>query len=255
MSAVAYAELLTNIHQITVYICLPTSCDISTTIKLSSDCRSVIIQHQGATSTVQLPCQVTDDIRITQPAAGSNDLSLRFPISKNSSSQIGRMQGGDVPWPASSLTLDTQVACQSCTNVLIDRTIHTWKDLPSENWAEMMDFWHCHKPDTEETPGTHTHNVTKGYSASNRLSPLRGIGLVAISYFEICDSDCVGIQVCMKSNTPLITLVVRLLSISEMHKTIHGVSRKSLVSELSSVLMTRSLIQIPKINSQPTLPA
>lgn len=39
--------------------------------------------------------------------------------------------------------------CSSCGNVLIDsKKLTSTLDMPSELWAEMMDFWHCHKPET-----------------------------------------------------------------------------------------------------------
>lgn len=228
-SVVAYTELLTNIYQVTAFISLPSPCDRDTDVKLSSNRKAIIIKHQGALNTIQLPCQVADNVTITHPAVGIKELSLRFRIARNSGfSHTEHLPGDDIPWPASSMTPDTKIACRSCKNVLVGRTIYNWKDLPSENWAEMMDFWHCHKPDTKESQEAHAHDQTKGYSASNGLVPSRGFGLVAISHIDILQSDCIGIQVCTKRNSYFHILLINELSTP---RTVPGVSRKRPVSE------------------------
>lgn len=49
--------------------------------------------------------------------------------------------------------------CKVCNNTLIStETITTWKALPSETWAEMMDFWHCHKPSDDDHNHSHSHS-------------------------------------------------------------------------------------------------
>lgn len=103
-----------------------------------------------------------------------------------------------------------------------------WKDLPSGNWAEMMDFWHCHKPDPE---GGHEHgdgegeggldageqqqrqqqqqqgakaggggrsedpNATvKGYGAANQVVATVGTILVDVAAFLVAVEDCLGVM-------------------------------------------------------------
>ena len=203
-AVIAYTELLTNIHQITAFINLSTPCDRDTIFKFSSNRKAIIIKHQGTSNIIQLPCRVADNATISRPAVGINELSLRFQIARDLEfSYTEHLPGDEILWPASSLTPDSKIACRSCKNVFVDRSIYTWKDLPSENWAEMMDFWHCHKPDTEESQEAqaHAHDETKGYSASNGLAPSHGFGLVAISYIDLLWSNCVGVQVCAKRSS------------------------------------------------------
>lgn len=40
--------------------------------------------------------------------------------------------------------------CKNCNSELIDSSQYDFKDMPSEQWYEMMDFWHCHKPENHE---------------------------------------------------------------------------------------------------------
>lgn len=192
-TVVAYSELLTNIRQITASLILPTLSDKDTTVELTSNCRAVTIKHQGITSVVHLPYQVIKDVSIIHPAVGNKELSLRFQIARDL-----ELLSDEIPWPASSLTPETRIACLSCRSFLVDRSIGSWKDLPSENWAEMMDFWHCHKPDVENPRKTQSPGLKKGYSAFTRLSPSKGIGLVAVGYIELFQSNCVGLQVLIR---------------------------------------------------------
>ncbi|OCL11743.1 hypothetical protein AOQ84DRAFT_286583, partial [Glonium stellatum] len=78
-----------------------------------------------------------------------------------------------------------------------------WRDLPSENWAEMMDFWHCHKPSEHHDHG-HGHGglghgeeagKSKGYAASNRLRAIKGTGFVDLGAFLVREEDCEGVKV------------------------------------------------------------
>jgi len=88
----------------------------------------------------------------------------------------------------------------------------TWKDLPSADWAEMMDLWHCHKPDkhenghedengkgnddhqkrwVEKVPHSNDENgVVKGCGEVNQVTALPGTVLVDVSSFVVADGDC-----------------------------------------------------------------
>lgn len=60
--------------------------------------------------------------------------------------------------------------------------------MPSGNWADMMDFWHCHKPETESKDGDAVEskyaNLQRGYTA------VGGTALVELTYFLIAEGDC-----------------------------------------------------------------
>jgi hypothetical protein len=63
--------------------------------------------------------------------------------------------------------------CHNCNKLLLDsEDVTVVNEMPSEIWAEMMDFWHCHKP--------HDHKVHEDKFSS--LRPLVG-GIVVGSYY------------------------------------------------------------------------
>ena len=200
---ILYAELLLNIRQVTLFVTLPSTVDRDTTVGLSPDCRSILVTHQGTELVLELPCQVAPSAALNHPLLfKAKELSFRLQVAGNfDQSQTARSSSGsqDTPWPASSLTPETRISCRSCKKFLAKECIPRWKDLPSENWAEMMDFWHCHKPNTEEAQSDHIHSLTKGYAASNGLAPSPGVGLVDINHVILQESDCLGLQVCISS--------------------------------------------------------
>ncbi|KAF5022241.1 hypothetical protein F66182_5714 [Fusarium sp. NRRL 66182] len=81
-----------------------------------------------------------------------------------------------------------------CGNEFVaQNTINTWKDLPSENWAEMMEFWHCHKPHDHQHQDSESL-ATKGYGANHAISAQQGTGFVDLTSFLFQESDCSGLK-------------------------------------------------------------
>ena len=70
--------------------------------------------------------------------------------------------------------------------------------LPSENWYELMDYWHCHKPDIP-TNGT-MYQVSR-----NSLRPVKGEILVGGSYFLISTetADSIPLEIDSSKDTIL----------------------------------------------------
>jgi len=99
-----------------------------------------------------------------------------------------------IPWTATSLSQQVELRCKACHAGLLPRgTVQTWKDLPSEGWAEMMEFWHCHKPNE---PHDHEHQTDKkGYSADSMLAITPSVGLVNATSFVLAADDCKNIKV------------------------------------------------------------
>lgn len=202
-SIVAYAEFLLHISQINISITLPSNCTKETSIKLSADHSVTIIEHLGEEISFRLPCQAAKDATFAVPLPQASELSFRLRVASDPQTTQTKLLPGvdDQLWSASSLTSETQIACQRCQNILVDGKIARWKDLPSENWAEMMDFWHCHKPTSEDSQTTNAFESTKGYAASNGLVPSKGVGLVDVSYIYLLRSNCIGIQVGVSSRS------------------------------------------------------
>jgi hypothetical protein len=97
------------------------------------------------------------------------------------------------PWSARALNSNVQISCSQCQTIVTERgSIKLWKDLPSENWAEMMDFWHCHRP---HVPHDAQSALKKGYAADSKLALLPSVGMVDRSHFVLHPDDCRNLEV------------------------------------------------------------
>jgi hypothetical protein len=198
-----YAELLANIRQISLAASLPSPSNASTVVSLASDGRTVELKH-GTNHARQLKLPVKASVGATLlPIAdkerGTALLSWRLPVDAASLSPAH--QNGGIPWSAADLDPGAGVACRQCkVDVVSSNAVQSWKDLPSENWAEMMEFWHCHKPDHH-----HSHQgsgkadeaslAARGYGASSVISAQEGVGFVDLTTLLFAESDCRNITV------------------------------------------------------------
>lgn len=189
-----YAELLLNIRQVTILVTLPTISNDTTRIELSPDRRSLTTFHDGQRATVDLPCQAASSSVITTSASKKKEHSFRLPIANHNLAGNGENNDALCIWPASALSSRTEIACRMCKNLVVKDGIASWKDLPSEHWAEMMDFWHCHKPHVKED-SLGADSASKGYAASNGCIPKPGIGFVDDLHLLLSSKDCVGLEV------------------------------------------------------------
>jgi hypothetical protein len=201
-----YAELLSNIRQISVIIALEEPCGSSTKVELSADGRRFILHHAGATSSLRLPGQVTPSSQLQKPTSGAKEFTWRLPLAGQPTHPIrDNVQSSDAPWSAKCLGEEVEFYCRDCGAVVVKKgSIRGWRDLPSENWAEMMDFWHCHRPDVPVSNGPGDLNggvgieesmANRGYGANTKFTPTPGIGFIDLTTFLLVDRDCTNIQV------------------------------------------------------------
>ena len=208
-SITLYAELLLHIRTITLFASLRTHHSHGTKAKLSSDGISITVSHEGRSATIRMPFNVKGggEAELELPSQPhSKEITLRLQLEElEDSDLLGALQSEErkanvVPWDGASLDKQTDVEarCKGCDGVIVPQDkIASWRDLPNENWAEMMDFWHCHKPD-EHHLHDHTHEEAiggKGYAAGNRLEATAGIGFVDLTSFLLKEQDCEGAQV------------------------------------------------------------
>lgn len=227
-----HAELLPNIRQLTLHVSLPNSpsdVDIrESTITLSESRRAITVftNYHGKddtrhelVETLKLPVTVTDASRRNLSFAGHRvdntsgdaqsaktaEYSFRLQVDDHDtasrSSTPGPQTDGYVPWTANDMPTCAGLYCKFCKQLIIDTSTSEigawqWKDLPSANWAEMMDFWHCHKPDVhvdekEQQKAIEEQTAsTKGYGASNRVIATPRTVLVDVASFLVAESDC-----------------------------------------------------------------
>lgn len=231
-----HAEFLPNIRQITLHISLPQRIALDgvlSEIQLSESRRELTVSFphpiSHVTGTIQLPALVSDEARrtfnINKASAADNgnteisesncEFSVRLQVAANEPAlePWDELIDGYVPWIASDMSSTTRIRCRICgshflkdVNNVIDqgRLDWAWKDLPCGNWAEMMEFWHCHKPDphqveskVEATAALRTEDQNaqiKGYGASSRVEATPGDILIDAATFLLAESDCVGLE-------------------------------------------------------------
>ncbi|OCT48771.1 hypothetical protein CLCR_04815 [Cladophialophora carrionii] len=194
---VLYAEALTHIRQLTLHASLQTEKNEHTKILLSSDKKIITALHDGESSSIYLPTQISGTAHFTFPIEKRTEISTRLQIDDVSQLDSAKedADGVEVPWSAGSLQENSSLYCNQCDAcILTAAKAISWKDLPSENWAELMDFWFCHKPhENREPSGEHAAEV-KGFSARSKLATSPGVGLVDIISFLLCGEDCTNVE-------------------------------------------------------------
>lgn len=208
-SITLYAEVLLNIRTATLFASLRTVKNESTKAFLSTDGYSITVSHDGESATIRLPIKAEGggDAALNLPAVPqTKQLSLRLQIKEQEGSDLFTSVHAEdrkanvVPWDGASLnaTKSARILCKNCKSRILPRgKVLEWRDLPNENWAEMMDFWHCHKPDEHHLHGHEHEDVVsrKGYSAGSRLKAASGIGFVDLLTLLLSEQDCENITV------------------------------------------------------------
>ncbi|KAF5515547.1 Uncharacterized protein CGCS363_v000957 [Colletotrichum siamense] len=193
---VIYAELLANIRQLSVAVTLPSPAERSTQGSVSPDGSTLHIAHTGTQTPFSLPGNVVAPRNSVLPAPhpGSRVLSWRLPLSEASAPLARGPVDEPVPWAATDLLPESAVTCRGCAATVVpEGTAKEWKDLPSENWAEMMDFWHCHKPTDHEHDHEPEHLAKRGYGANSSIAAQNGVGLVDLTSLLFTEADCSGL--------------------------------------------------------------
>jgi len=208
-----YAELLSNIRQVSIVATLPTPSQDTTFASLAvieHGTKSLKLTHDENVLSISLPGNVNEEFPLQHSQIGKTELSWRLPViadEKENPLDIGYTTEN---WSAQNLEPNVALSCRKCReDIVAGHRIQKWKDLPSENWAEMMEFWHCHKPDDvpdgeSSTPTEHVHkshvhlenkNADRAYGANSRFSASSGVGFVDTLTFLIAEQDCDNIKV------------------------------------------------------------
>lgn len=192
-----YAEHLFNIHAISIQAVLPSPSNKETCATISTDGSSLTLAHNGHVASIKLPAAVPKGrttAALPIPEAPCERMSFRVQLQQATLADGSQEVESIVPWTAAALNADTELSCMHCQQIVLARgKVLTWKNLPSENWAEMMDFWHCHRPHV-----AHDHDrdpPTKGYSVDSTLALNPGIGMVDPVDFVLASKDCGNLKV------------------------------------------------------------
>ncbi|KAJ9637647.1 hypothetical protein H2204_004796 [Knufia peltigerae] len=191
-----YAEALTNIRQLTLHASLQSEKNEHTKIYISSDKKIITAVHDGESSSIYLPTQISGTANVTLPTDKRTEFSARLQIEDVSQLKDKQDEPGnsEVPWSASDLTPEAAIQCKNCgADIVQSGEIKTWKDLPSDHWADLMDLWFCHKPHEGYSPHDHAAE-SKGFSAKSQVATTAGVGLVDTVSFLLHREDCLNLQ-------------------------------------------------------------
>ena len=195
LSICLYAELLGNIGQVNIFATLPSKQNDSTKVELSLSRKKLTLIHDGHCASIQVPCEVAKPEAWTMPAPESQHLSFRLQVAKDvEPARSGQTVDFTAPWAAKSLTHNTEIACRVCKTIFLAKSGMVWKDLPSEEWAEIMEFWHCHQPSNAVLDSA---NATKGSLTDGKLKCRPGIGLLDTCHLILAEYDCLNLKVCL----------------------------------------------------------
>lgn len=198
---IIYAELLTNLRQVTVKAVLPSVADSSTEAKVVGGGKALLVKHGEQVQELQLPARIAADGPLPVSRGQLKDLTWRIPIARD------ELQGGHfvaeqqpLPWTAVDLVAGSPISCRACNmEIVANGGINEWKDLPSEGWAEMMEFWHCHKPVDHDHAHDHAtdedHLTKRGYGANSAISSRPGTGFIDLMSFMLSATDCQSLLV------------------------------------------------------------
>ncbi|CCH61541.1 hypothetical protein TBLA_0E04920 [Henningerozyma blattae CBS 6284] len=122
-----------------------------------------VSNNSGTIYHIKLPyiADATMDISsIKYQKNGPNEYVLRLPI--NSIEKLKRVNLLEMDdeleglWSKKQLLSlsDFNFCCIKCQNIIISKS-NSFKinQMPSEYWMELMDYWHCHKPDDKSVAG------------------------------------------------------------------------------------------------------
>ncbi|KAJ5472664.1 hypothetical protein N7530_006665 [Penicillium desertorum] len=238
-----HAEFLPNIRQITLYVSLPGTANFDgfrPDVQLSESRKSVTVTlsnpFEYVTETIKLPARVSEAsrraLKTTSGTASksepngtgdpSYDFSFRMQVDPDEEALASRDELIDeyAPWTAEEMSPSTRIRCRQCEHAFLNSSLKSesvdqktgesripgwiWKDLPSGNWAEMMDFWHCHKPDPHEGHEKDEKDSalekedqtaqTKGYGADSHVVAVSGTVFVDVATFLVAETDCTGLK-------------------------------------------------------------
>ncbi|KAI1807168.1 ubiquitin-conjugating enzyme E2-binding protein [Daldinia bambusicola] len=186
-----YAELLSRIQGVSVGCELYTPSSLNTRAAVSSDGWFFTLHHDGVETSIRLPGQVVPVKQLPTQSVGKKNLSCRLPLASSLERHVlSAPEDQPVPWSATDLLPESPILCRSCRTIIVKAgVVKVWKDLPSENWAEMMEFWHCHKPHDHGHGHDDDGPTSKAYGANSRISAQDGVGFVDISSFLLSETN------------------------------------------------------------------
>lgn len=124
------------------------------------------------------PLVLPTSLPVTNVMAKGNGIALTMAQDPQASGPTNFV-ADTVKWSVSDLarkapkgddghTYDFSFRCHGCHTTVIDSRDYKFHEMPLEYWYELMDVWHCHKPENHQET-TKTYADIKPHSASEIL--------------------------------------------------------------------------------------
>ncbi|KAG4306437.1 hypothetical protein PORY_000425 [Pneumocystis oryctolagi] len=133
------AEALSHIRVINIVLEFPENV-YKPVLKLLNT-YSISLEYKGALLIIFLPDETEKDASIRINQQFNRVLSIRLPLNNSSIKSVEEIS----PWSAVYIDSNSDFCCAFCSSLLLSKNqIKYWKNLPSDNWIDMVDYWVCH---------------------------------------------------------------------------------------------------------------
>ena len=185
-----HAEFLLHIRSVTLYATVRNEGSTYQEAYVSADRTSICVSYNGKKSVIALPLGIRLRGTVGLPVSNPAEISLRLEIVEDGlpSHASSMAVENDTPWSASQLTPHCQLACKSCSTVLVPAHLRHWKDLPRRTWTETLDHWYCDRPLRNRDAGAE-HIGASGMKLEDST------GLVDICHITLPWRDVVNVEV------------------------------------------------------------
>ena len=216
-----YAELFLHIRVITIHASLSSpDSGKKPTIAIVEDGRSISLVHVDEKLSIPLPTRVhpkNPTTTLAQVSKCGNEYTIRLKLEDeltkeesnscfNTESIIDVGFGNLAPWTSHCMkNSDSKIMCAQCGSIIQPAgKVKNWLDLPNDDWAELMEFWHCNKPSKnpqlkgryEKQFSTDNRKFKRTeHFTGNKICVSQGKGFIGTLYFLLHKDDCTGVKV------------------------------------------------------------
>lgn len=186
----------------------------------SRDKLTVIDKVANNSEDMELPARISEHAAqyiVSEPSAAPNCISrdkkkmgfsYRLEVDQEHALALRQNSLNDdyVPWDADYMKDRGDLLCRYCDYPVAHCGYGwRWRNLPSSNWADMMDLWHCHKPHSREdqlqAAAEERSASRRGIGAGNRVVARRQAVYVDISTLLLSKDDCWTIKLEVRIDT------------------------------------------------------
>ncbi|KAI5966416.1 uncharacterized protein KGF55_000725 [Candida pseudojiufengensis] len=179
------AEYLPRLGHLSIEITSISQENLST-IEVQGNENIILVLNHSPSIKIKSPIPVT---HISLIGVKSEETKLKLTLKVHADQNPGSSEEVEPKWSCKWLRTHTtkhhssnvfKFICSNCSYEIINSLSYQFKDMPNEFWYEMMDYWHCHKPEDN-------HPTDKDYGI---LVPKDSKDIFIGSYYLLlCKSD------------------------------------------------------------------